>query len=357
MIKILERYIAKTLFISTALTTVVITSILLLILLLGEAKSMGDGDYTLIKAIIYVLLRIPSELYHFSSMLILLGSIISLSILSTHRELAVMRVSGFSVPKIIRSVLSAALLLILLISAGGEFIGPKLSYKAEVDKENARNEGQAVVTSRGVWMHVRNDFIHINHVVGRQLLEGVTRYSFDDKHRLQAAYYAKTLAYKHNQWKMFDGVKTLFFRERTTSEAFAEENWNLAFNANLLSIGLVEPSQMSLPKLAKFARYLKKNGLQATEYQYEYWQRIFQPLASLIMIFLAIPFVLGTLKTTTLGLRIVAGVVVGFSFYLLNAFLGQLCIVYQIAPLIAALLPLILFTLIGFFLSNSLIKQ
>lgn len=114
---------------------------------------------------------------------------------------------------------------------------------------------------------------------------------------------------------------------------------------------------MSLPRLVKFANYLEQNGLRASEYRYEFWQRVFQPLASLMMIFLAIPFVLGTLRATTLGLRMVIGMLVGFAFFISNALLGEICIVYQVPAILAAFLPLIVFAIIGVILSNRLIRQ
>lgn len=355
MIKTLERYIAKTVFFSTAITGIVITGVLMLMLLLGEVKSIGEGDYNLYQALIYVLLRLPNELYHFSPMLILLGSIISLSILSTHRELAVMRVSGFSIRQIMLSVISAAFVIIASISIIGESVGPKLNYQAEILKENAKNEGQVVVTSAGLWLHIQNNFIHVKRVVGRQFLEGVTRYEFSKEHRLQAVYFANKLTYQQH-WQMFDGVKTVFKPESTATESFSNMAWDLPINANLLSAGLLEPNQMTLSKLANFSHYLRKNGLQATEYQSEYWQRIFQPLASLLMIFLAMPFVLGANKSAALGWRVVIGIIVGFMFYILNAFFGQLSIVYQIPPSFGALLPLIIFTFLGILLSKKLIR-
>ena len=356
MIKILTRYIAKTTTIATGLVALLITGVLFLMTSLTELKSIGEGDYSLTQAFLYILLRLPNEVYKFSPMLVLLGSIVGLSTLSSHRELAVMRTSGFPARKIIYSVLSAALMLIILISMVGEWIAPNLSYKAEVYKENAQNAGQAVVTAAGVWFHVGNDFIHVQHVVGRQLLEDVTRYQFDDHHRLQAAYFAKTLSYENNQWQMHDVVKTTFYNDRTKSQAFPEVAWDLKFNANLLNVGLVDPSEMSLPKLAKFAHYLEQNGLQATQYQYQFWQRVFQPFASLVMIFLAILFVLGALSTATLGWRIVVGILAGFAFFIINAMLGQLCVVYQFPAVLAAFLPLFVFAVFGLFLSRYLVK-
>ncbi len=357
MIKILQRYIGSTIANATGLVCLIITGILSLILLLRELKNIGEGDYGLGEAIFYMVLRLPNELYQFSPMLILLGCIIGLSILSSHRELAVMRASGFSIKQIIVSVLGSAFLLILLITALGEWAGPSLSSKAEVRKENAQNGGQTVVTATGVWFHVDNNFIHVQHVVGRQLLEGVTRYQFNNDEQLQAAYYAKSMELKNGEWQMKEVSKTTFYPERTKSEFLKEAEWGVKFNHNLLNVGLVEPDQMSLPKLAKMASYLKRNGLQASEYQFDFWKRIFQPLASLVMIFLAIPFVLGALSATTMGWRIMAGILAGFGFFILNAMLGQLCIVFQFPPIAAAFLPPLLFAFLGILLCKKLIKN
>lgn len=357
MTSILGRYISKIVMIATGLATLIIIGVLFLITLLGELKNIGEGDYSIGQAIFYVFLKLPNELYKFSPMLILLGSIIGLSILSSHKELAVMRASGFSINKIIFSVLSAAFLLTLGISFMGEWIAPNLSYKAEIKKENAKNAGQSVVTAAGVWLHVQNNFIHVRHVIGRHLFEGVTRYQFDADHHLEAAFYAKKLTLQNNEWQMFDVLKTSFYPDRTQSEIQPQMAWNLKFNPNLLNVGLLEPNEMSLPKLSKFSHYLKQNGLQSTEYRYEFWHRIFQPIASLVMIFLAIPFVLGTFSASTMGWRIVIGILCGFGFFILNALLGQLCVVYQIPIVLAAAIPLIAFTLLGIILSNRIIRN
>ncbi len=356
MIKIMQRYIAKTIILATCLAALIITSVMFLVTLLGEIKNIGEGDYGFNQALIYVLLRLPNEFYQFSPIFILLGCIMGLSVLSSHRELAVMRISGFGVRQIIYSVFSAVLLIILAVGMTGEWIGPHLSYKAEIRKENARHAGLAVVTAAGVWFHIDNDFIHIQHVIGRQRLEGVTRYEFDDQHRLRATYYAKTLSFEHNQWTMNDVVKTSFYDERTKSQSFQEVPWDLKLNPHLLNIGLVNPHEMSLPKLAKFARYLEQNGLQSSEYRYDFWQRIFQPIASIVMIFIAISFVLGTPSTQTMGWRIVVGIMTGFAFFILNALLGQLCVVYQLPTLLSALFPPLLFACFGILLSNKLIR-
>ncbi len=357
MMKLIERYIIKSVIFSTLLTSVVILGIIFLLSILAEFKNIGEGDYSLWQAMMFVLMRLPNQLYQFSPMLILLGSVIGLSILSSHRELSVMRAAGFSTRQISFSVIYAVLFLTIIIGLIGEFFAPNWSYKAEIRKENAQNAGEAVITSSGVWFHVDNNFIHVQRVVDRQLLEGVTRYQFDSHHQLQAAYYAKTLVQENDKWVMKDVVKTSFYHDRTRSQSIPKIDWKLKLNTNLLNVGLVDPNEMSLSKLAKFSNYLEQNGLQSSEYQYEFWQRVFKPIAAIIMIFLAIPFVLGTMSASPLSMRLVIGILTGFGFFISNSLLGQLCVVYQVPALLAAILPLILFALIGFYLSRQIIRQ
>jgi lipopolysaccharide export system permease protein len=207
-----------------------------------------------------------------------------------------------------------------------------------------------------VWLHVDDNFVHVEHVIGTQLLEGVTRYKFDSEHRLLASYYAKSMTYENDQWMMHDAVKTTFLTNRTMSEAQPDMLWDLKFNAHLLNTGMIEPNEMSLSKLKKFARYLEQNGLRSSQYRFEFWERVFTPLASLVMIFLAIPFVLGAFRQAAMGWRLMAGVITGFVFFILNAFLGQLCIVYQIPPSMAALLPIAVFAVIGILLAKNMLK-
>lgn len=356
MMTILERYIAKTVISATALAAVIVTGVSILMSLLRELKDIGKGDFGLGHAVFYVFLRLPEEIYQFSPMLILLGAMIGLSILSGNRELAVMRTSGFSIRKIIYSVLVAAITIIFTLSLLGEGLAPDWNRKAEVEKENARNAGQAVLTAAGVWFHVENNFIYVQHVVSQTHLENVTRYQFDNEHRLVAAYFAKSLVLENNHWQMHDVVKTNFYKERTRSEAIAQMPWELKFNANLLKLGEVEANQMSLPKLSKFINYMEKNGLQANEFKYQFWQRLFQPIASIIMIFLAIPFVLGALGSLALGWRVLIGIMTGFIFYMLNALLVEFSIVYQVPTVLAALTPLVIFAVLAYGLSRSLIR-
>lgn len=342
---ILNRYIANIIFWTTCVVVVLVMTLSFFISLLTELRDIGTGDYGFPQALIHVALGLPYIIYQFFPMLILIGGVLGLSILSTHHELMVMRASGVSLSKIIYSVVLAAMLLIFFMTFFGEAIAPPAKFLADKQKQSAQNSGQAVATHSGVWVHEGNNFLHVDQVIGPHHLEGVKRYEFDSDHRLLAAYQAESLDLEEGVWQVHNMEKTTFSKDRTKSRMYPKATWNLTLNASLLNVGIVEPSQLSLAKLTQHIQELKQNGLQANRFQFEFWKRIFQPLATLVMILLAVPFVIGAPRSVTMGWRIVFSVIIGFIFYMLNEFLGQMSVVFQLSPVIAAIFPTVVFAL------------
>jgi len=345
---IMQRYIARSVIQATALVFVVMFGLTFLIDLLEELRDVGSGDYGFLQAFIHVLLELPRSLYQFFPMLMLMGGVIGLGVLSSNQELVVMRAAGFSIRKIATSVVSAALLIIFFATIIGEGIVPRSHHLAESRKQSEQNFGQAVVTQSGVWIHEGTNFLHITRVVGLDHLEGVTRYQFDNQHRLVASYYIQSLDLQgKHKWFLHNVVKTSFGKNKTQSLHLPEATWDLVLNPNLLNVGLIEPAEMSLPTLRYYYTHLSQNGLQAAEFQWEFWKRALQPITTLVMILLAIPFVMRSSRTVTMGWRVLFGISIGFAFYILNAFLGQFSIVFQFSPLLAAIFPTLLFAVLG----------
>lgn len=347
---LLQRYIAKSIILATLLVMAIVLGLAFFINLLSELRDIGVGDYGFFQAAMHALLELPYNIYVFFPMLVLLGGLLGLSMLASHQELIVMRVSGVSIQKITAAVFAAAIFLIVIGMIIGEIIAPRTHYLADLHKSTDQSGGQAVITAAGLWIHEGNSFVHIDRVMAHQHLEGVTRYEFDNQHRLLASYFAKTMDYSKGHWKLHDLVKTTFNGDRTSSQQLTEATWDLTLNPNVLSIGLLEPEEMPLTKLSNFTQHLKKNGLQATEFQFSFWKRVLQPLTILVMLFLAVPFVFTAPRSINLGWQMVLGVVTGFVFYILDSMLGQLSIVYQLPPFFAALLPILLFAGLGYYL-------
>ena len=118
----------------------------------------------------------------------------------------------------------------------------------------------------------------------------------------------------------------------------------MVFNPYFVRQGQKIVEQESVIRLYHTIHYRYESGLQTGQYVFAFWQRVIQPLTTDIMICLGVPFIFGLLRQANMGLRILTGVIIGFAFYMLNQFFGPFAMVYQIPPVIAALMPTVLFT-------------
>jgi len=348
--KIITKHIGTAVISATLLVLLVLIGLQVFISFVAQLNDLGKGHYGLWQAMTYVPLTLPSSVYDFFPMAGLLGSLLGLGYLASNSELIIMRTSGVSMMKIIGAVLCAAVMWLVFMTTIGELIAPFSMHYAETEKAIAKSGGQALDTKHGIWMRDGDDFIHIDSAVPGLQLNGISQYQFNNDHQLLKTVYAKTAIRKDHQWYLEDVVETKFDGLSASSDTIAELPWSIAVNPELMQISEIDPEEMSLHKLFQVIQYRKSNGLTVRSYQLEFWQRVLQPIATLVMIFLAIPFIFGPLRTVAMGFRIVAGVIVGFSFYLLNQFLGPFSLVYQIPPFIGAILPSILFATLGFIL-------
>lgn len=348
--KLLNRYLITTIILSTLLVLLILGGVSIFIEMANELRSIGRGDYTLSKAIVYVLMITPNDLYLFFPMMGLIGSLVGLGLLASHSELVIMRTSGMSVMQIGQSVIVAAIILSVFMMGFGEGIVPRLNQKADIYKTRAMYGGQAIATQEGLWMHVDNGFIHVNKVLNEKRLLGVTAYEFDNSHKLLRINYAGELKFSQNQWRSDNFESTVFDDNHVSVAETKNKAWKLKLNPKVLAFGVDEPSQMSLSALVRNIHYRANIGLATGGYWVVFWQRVFQPLAAIVMVMLAIPFIFGSLRSGTMGYKIMMGIIWGLSYYLASQFFAQMSLVYNISALIGALLPIVLFAIVGFVL-------
>lgn len=347
---ILDRYLATSIIRSTLLVLLLLLGMDFFIQMANEMMEMGRGNYGIWQAFQCVLYGLPSDVYDFFPMAGLIGTLLGLSGLATHSELLVMEVAGMSRGRIVGSVLVTIFGLVLTTTMVGESAGPHLLNRAHGIKIIAKSGGQAIHTTQGLWFRDGNAFIHVTHITGGHELQGISRYSFDSSNQLKKVAHAQQGSYVHKQWRVTDVRETTLAGNHTRVQKKAVDFWPLQLKPELLKATQVDPKAMTLPQLSQLIHYKKANNVRYEAAALAYWQRMLAPLAMCIMMFLAVPFVFGPLRNATLGLRMVAGILLGFSFYTVNQFLGPMSLVYRFPPLVGALVPLLCFTALGVFM-------
>ena len=95
---------------------------------------------------------------------------------------------------------------------------------------------------------------------------------------------------------------------------------------------------------------MQAQGLNSNKYELGFWRKLLQPLATVGLVFVAISFIFGPLRESTMGMRVVTGLVIGIIFKFLHDLLSPASMVFGFEPVIAILAPIILCFLVGYIL-------
>lgn len=348
--RLLKNYITRNIVTSIAFVTLLLTGLQVFILFVNQLDDLGKGEFNIIQAALYVFSITPYQVYLFFPLASLLGALIGLSVLGNHRELIVMRASGMSIGQITHSVLKASFILIIIMTMLGELVIPRIVQWGNNQKMQAMSGGQTLRTAHGVWLRNENDFITIASVLPNNRLEQVYQFHFDKDHHLSVIRNMNHVDLINGKWFADQTLETIIKKNSTQARHLTQFQWDMTINPNILRVSANEPDEMSLFELHQFVHTEAQSHQSLVNYQLAFWQRLVQPLTSLVMAFLAIPFIFGPLRSSTMGSKLLVGATVGFGFHLMNRFFGPISQVFQWPPVIAALGPTILFAFLGFYL-------
>jgi lipopolysaccharide export system permease protein len=348
MITILDRYIAKTL-LSTVFTTLsVLVGLSALIKFVEQLRKIGEGDYDMTVAALYVLLSLPRDIEQFFPMATLLGALVGMGVLASNSELVVMQAAGRSRWNIIGSAMQASALMIVAVMALGEFVTPVSEAKAKQMRSEALSGGSLFASDELIWAKDGSDFVSIGQVITRDLSTDITVYRFTEGLLLQQMIFAKQAQFKNNEgWQFKDVTVTNFEPENIDVTKLESAEWRSTLTPDKLGIVAVKPEALSIFGLYEYVQYLDNNDQDSSRYQLAFWRKIFQPLSVAVMVLMALSFIFGPLRSVSMGARVIMGVLTGFGFFITNEVFGPLSLVYQLPPFLGALLPSFLFAAVA----------
>lgn len=353
--KIFERYIAKNLITTILLVMIALLGVDLFFYTVNELRYLGKGQYSMGVMCLFLFFKIPTKLYTMFPWSVILGSLLALGNLAKSHELIAMQAAAISVRKISIAAIKGVFLLVVVLFFIGEYVAPKTENIAQSKKTQAISSGKAICTSYGIWVRNNNEFLHINTVVSEHELKGVTRYEFDDNLKLKEISVAKSAQFIDGQWLLKDVQSTKITKNNTYAYKEQTKVMHELFDKEILeTTGVKHLERLSLKNLFKAIKIRRGNDLNAIDYELAFWSKIFQPFVILIMVFVVIPFIFGPLRSSTIGLKILTGVFVGFTLHTLNTVFAPLTMVINIPPILAVSLPAILFFFFGCYLTTKI---
>jgi lipopolysaccharide export system permease protein len=336
---ILDRYIARHIALGILLVMGLLLSLFTVFSFMDELNRVGKGSYTTLDAVQYVLLLIPGLIYQLFPITALLGCTIGLGVMASNSELTVMRAAGVSLNRIVWSAMKVGLVLVALTLIIGESIAPVAEQYARTLRSVAISDKLAIRGKSQLWARDGNSFVNVREILPGERLGGIFIYERDASHQISRIVQAQSAVFQKNQWILEDVVSSDLTSKQVTSQHQEKLIWNTKLSPDLLSVVTLLPGTMSIQGLYQYVGYLKKNGLDAATYENALWGKLVAPLITGVMMFLAIPFVFGPLRSVGVGHRVLVGALVGIGFYLANQMFAYVGIVYNFNPVLSAILP------------------
>lgn len=340
----LSRYLAREAIVGTSLVFAALLMLFGFFDLIHELGDLGKGDYKLAQVATFVVLSLPGHIYELFPIAALIGTLFALSQLNAHSELTVMRVSGLPLWRIAIALLQVGLLFAALTFVFGEFIAPSAERFASQLRLKATKGVIAQEFRSGLWVKDASSFVNVEEVLPDSTLRGIKVYDFDEKFNLRTIGYAAQGVYAGDgTWKVSDVSLTLFEARRATIQHLDEFLWKSVLSPEILNVLLVVPEQMSAWNLYSYIHHLHDNKQKTTRYEIAFWAKLTYPLATVVMLVLALPFASYQLRSGGVSAKIFAGIMVGLSFHLLNRLFAHLGLLNDWPPLASAIIPTLVF--------------
>jgi lipopolysaccharide export system permease protein len=337
---LLRNYLIKAVLNGVALVLAVFVAIASGIDLVSQLSNLGTGDYTLRTALLYVLLGVPRLAFSVLPASALIGSLLALGNLAVHRELVVMRASGVSSWQLLVSVGLAGFGLAVFMVLVGESVAPSLDVFASEMRTRALNRNVGETANQTTWLKDGDRIVGLRRQAGDLGYgRGVLLFELGPDQALRAVARADSAVLDGDRWALTNYSATEFLDNGVTARTERQSTDTEGLNPDLLALSSVREDFLDTPSLRRYIRYLEQNDLDARRYLVAYWTRMSDVVSVVLMTILALPFVFGGLRSAGTGARLLVGLLVGLSYYVIGEVLASGGEVYNLPPLAVAWAP------------------
>jgi len=342
-VSVLDRYVMRAIISAVLMVMLVLLVLGALMIFIEQQSDVGSGHYTALGAFWYTLLNLPQLAYELLPITALLGALLGLGGLARGSELTVIRATGISIARLASMALLAGLLLVLFEVVLGEFLASPLQKAARELKAFSKLTNVSFAGGGGSWVRDGDLILNVAGQSSERQFGSMQLFALSPEHRLLSLGHAtRAVAGAHGTWLLSDYTESRFGDETVTTQPAAQRLLASNVSAGFLGLAVEDPKQLPGRTLWRLITYSRANSLDAREYVFAFWSRIARTVAVVFAVLLAIPFVLGPLRSAGTGARMLLGMLLGVSFFLLQRLIESGTIVFSLNPVLLAWSPTIL---------------
>ncbi len=359
-LKTLRRYVWREIVGSTCFVLLALVALFALFDLISQFDEVGRAGYRIGQALAFVALLTPSRTYELMPIAALIGTIYALSKLAANSEFTIMRVAGLSTVRLAATILQVGIAFVVLTYLFGEAVAPSAEDLARRLKLQATGSALAQEFRSGVWVRdaiadagngeQRLRFVNVNHVNTDTSVDHWRIYEFDPQMRLRSVSTAASGRFVHGQgWELSDVVETSIpalvasdtspTAQRTEVVRQERRLWHSGLTPEIFGALLLQPERMGALNLSRYIHHLSENRQRTDRFEIAFWNKVFYPLAILVMMALALPFAYLHVRAGSTSFKVFSGIMIGVIFYTMNKLFSHLGLLNTWPPIVVAALP------------------
>ena len=339
MRSIVNLYFAKQVYVMLLIVTFVLIAIDGSFALVNELtyNSQGVGVAGTVE---FILWSTPIRFLDYFPVAVLIAVLVTLGRLAANSEITVLMAMGVSKFSVLRRLLAP--IVGIVISFYGVM---ELTIGYFYEKAEAIKPLPSLVVRDGSWHREKDMILHVDRFDKSEDINKLVIYSLQDG-KFSQIIAAKSAHQVDSGWALEQAEVARFSETKVNRFQVEELVWPIKIDANLLARLSTNPEKISVFELYIAINYLTRQRIDTSALEQVFWRRVSAPLLTFMMAFLGAMMVFGNPRQSSTGARVFMGIVVGISLRLFQELVRPMVAIFDLAPWITAVLPMVLVALI-----------
>lgn len=357
---VLSWYIARQFFSIFAVCLFIATSLFLVIDFFERARVTLREEASFFTLLGYLSLKIPIIISLMCPVAVLLSALFIVGKLSQSSEITAMRACGSSLLSLVFPLLLLGLTISIVVLLLNETIVPWSSQRVQeiYNFQIRKKEEKGALDQQNYWYRSGSKFYNLGLYDSRKKqIHRLSVFEVDSNFRPQIRTDANEVSWENSTigWTM-SGVMESSFKDidKVAITSFSEIPLVMSETPKDFYKLRKDPDTMSYFDLRKYIGKLEREGVSASKYKMDLAAKLAFPFVNFVVVLIAFPFGLVSARSSAMTLSIIVGVIVGFCYYIVHAFVLSLGNAELIAVVPAAWSANILMGCVGgYFLFDS----
>jgi lipopolysaccharide export system permease protein len=337
---IIQRYITSTIAKYFGMAMVVILGIFIAVDYLGTMDEFITAKISLWRAFFFVLLRIPFVGVQFIPVVLLLSILITFGLMSKNNEIVILQAGGISIYRLIRPVMTIALLCGL-----GHFylaesvVPPTMAQANKILYQEIRKKTKVTAKKKNIWMKDSHQITHIAFFdPSKNAIHGFTRFFFDNQYRLIRRIDAETGEFIDGRWVLTGCIDQKLDLKTNSYDIQLSDNLQEALDLHPDDFKQIvkRSEEMGFRELSDYVRKVESEGYDATHYRVDLYAKSAYPFMSLVIGLIGVGFTARRKWLKGLPVAIALGIGIAFGYGVFHSFCVSLGYGGILPPLVAA---------------------